>query len=475
MNIKPSREDFQDRARDHDLVPLHATILADMVTPISAYRALAADGPAFLLESVEGGENIGRYSFIGIDPSETIFSNGEDPLSRIEKKITPVRQYRDPNLPRFIGGAVGYIGYDCVRYFEEKLSREDSRPALDFPEAAFMIAEKLVVFDHLKRCLIIIVNARATDYEAAAETIRSIAERLRTPAPVNAPVPYLKGTGAFFEVRSNTTREDFVTAVRKAQDYIAAGDAFQIVLSQRFEKESSCDPFEIYRALRVINPSPYMYFLNFGSFQIVGSSPEVMVRLEDGAITLRPIAGTRPRGADAEEDARLERELLDDAKECAEHIMLVDLGRNDVGRAAEPGTVIVDDLMTIERYSHVMHIVSNVTGKLARGKTVYDLIRATFPAGTVSGAPKVRAMEIIAELEPTKRGPYAGAVGYIGFDGNADTAIVLRTILVQNGRAYVQAGAGIVYDSIPENEFVETENKARGMQKAIEWAEEGLE
>jgi anthranilate synthase component I len=487
MRILPDIDEFRRRAVEaegFDLVPVHAELLADTLTPISAYLRLVGDRPGFLLESVEGGEKVGRYSFLGVDPDEIIVGGSGDPLEEIEKRIGRIRCYHDPALPRFLGGAVGYIGYDCVGAFEPRLGeifRAHPKPGLALPPAAFLMARNLVVFDHLRRRALVIVNAAIgpdgpdAAYRRATEQIRELVERLRTPLP--PPKSRAPRTGGA-EVTSNCRREEFIAAVDKAKRYIAAGDAFQVVLSQRFERPVAAAPFDVYRALRVVNPSPYMFYLTFpdtdGSraFTIAGSSPEVMVRLESGKITLRPIAGTRPRGTTPEEDVAFEKELLADRKELAEHIMLVDLGRNDVGRVAVPGSVKVDELMCIERYSHVMHIVSNVTGDLAPGASAYDVIRAAFPAGTVSGAPKIRAMEIIHELEPTARVSYAGAVGYIGFDGNSDTAIVLRTVVMQDGVAYVQAGAGIVYDSVPEREFDETVNKARGMMAALEMADE---
>jgi anthranilate synthase component 1 len=488
MRIHPDIDEFRRRAVDGkgaDLVPVHAELLADTLTPISAYLRLVGDRPGFLLESVEGGEKVGRYSFLGVDPDEIIVGGGGDPLDEIERRIGRIRCYHDAALPRFLGGAVGYIGYDCVDAFEPRLGdlfRSSPKPGLDLPRAAFFIARNLVVFDHLRRRALVIVNASIgadgpdAAYRRATARIGELVDRLRAPAAPAVMTGAKRKQAA--EVTSNCRRDEFVAAVEKAKSYIAAGDAFQVVLSQRFQRPVSAAPFDVYRALRAVNPSPYMFYLNFPAkenmraFTIAGSSPEVMVRLENGRITLRPIAGTRPRGRTPEEDFALEKELLADAKELAEHIMLVDLGRNDVGRVAAPGSVKVDELMCIERYSHVMHIVSNVTGELAKGSDAYDVIRAAFPAGTVSGAPKIRAMEIIHELEPTARVSYAGAVGYIGFDGNSDTAIVLRTIVMQDGIAYVQAGAGIVYDSVPDREFEETVNKARGMMAALEMADE---
>lgn len=487
MVVQPGRAEFLRLAEEANLIPVHAEILADTTTPIAAYLALVGDRPGYLLESVEGGETIGRYSFIGFEPWEVIQTSGVDPLREIERRLARYRVASMPDLPRFLGGAVGFLGFDTLGYFEPRLGAKLHAPGRargGFPEAAFLVAGKLVVFDNLKRRVRVIVHADlegrdpATTYEAAVAEVRRLINLLRYPRLTTAAVD-LPAPRPAPEPEANMTREEFLAAVRKAKEYIASGDIFQVVLSQRFHRPCTAPPFDVYRALRAINPSPYLYYLRFpgpgggdeGSFSIAGSSPEVMVRVEDGTITLRPIAGTRPRGATPEEDLANERDLLTDTKECAEHIMLVDLGRNDVGRVSAPGTVRVDELKVIERYSHVMHIVSNVTGRLAEGRTAYDVIRACFPAGTVSGAPKIRATEIIAELEPEARGPYAGAVGYIGFDGNADTAIVLRTILLEDGRAHVQAGAGIVFDSVPENEYEETRNKARGMLKALEWAD----
>lgn len=490
LTPQPTRDEFRRLAGEANLVPVHAEILADTTTPIAAYMALVGDNPGFLLESVEGGETVGRYSFIGLDPWEVIQTRGADPLAEVERRLKRFRVATLPDLPRFLGGAVGWIGFDALGYFEPCLGPRllaPSRARAAFPEAAFLLAGKLVVFDNLKRRVRVIVHADLSGRDVDAAYDESVAEVHRLIGVLRRPAAASSGASSpgpapSPEPESNMTREEFLAAVRKAKEYISAGDIFQVVLSQRFHRPCAAPPFDVYRALRAINPSPYLYYLRFpgpaggaeGGYAIAGSSPEVMVRVEDGAITLRPIAGTRPRGATPAEDRAYERDLLADEKERAEHIMLVDLGRNDVGRVSAPGTVRVDELMVIERYSHVMHIVSNVTGRLAEGKSAYDVIRACFPAGTVSGAPKIRATEIIAELEPEARGPYAGAVGYIGFDGNADTAIVLRTVLLEGGRAHVQAGAGIVHDSVPESEYEETRNKARGMLKALEWAEESL-
>ena len=474
-----------------ELRPVVKEVLADLETPVTAFLKITAgsNAPSFLLESVEGGETVGRYSFIGTAPLETIVTHGErDPLVEIERRLA---QYRLVGAPdgsqdsRLLAGAVGYLSYDAVRHFE-RVPRTKT-DALRLPEAIFMIPGVLVIFDHVKHRVRLVTYARGTGLAAvrgAEDRLRELTETLAAPLPivrrVAATGPRRGGTDVFDGVQSNLSHESYLAAARRAKEYIAAGDIFQVVLSQRFSRSVTASPVDLYRAQRATNPSPYMFLLHYpqvpgaGDLALVGSSPEVMVRLEGSRITLRPIAGTRPRGATREEDARLERELLADAKERAEHLMLVDLGRNDVGRVAKIGTVKVDDFQSIERYSHVLHLVSNVTAELAHGKTAFDLLRATFPAGTVSGAPKIRAMEIIDELEPDLRGPYAGAVGYFDLSGNSDTAITLRTILVNRGRAYVQAGAGIVADSDPEREWEECRAKARAGLAAIRWAEEGL-
>jgi len=489
IKFEPSLDEFKSLSKNYNLIPVYTEVLADTLTPISAYVNIVGDEPGFLLESVEGGEKMGRYSFIGLDSWKILYFSGKDPLLEIENYFSALKPYRNPDLPRFIGGAVGFVGYDCISYFEPKVGKtykKFPKPSLPLPDAAFIVAGKLLVFDSIKRRLILISNAKVngdpeTSYNKAKEELSDLLKKLSYPK--NFPVPGSASPPSESQaspIKSSFEREDFISAVKQAKEYILAGDIFQVVLSQRLERNSTATPFEIYRTLRAINPSPYMFYLkfpshgSFKSFALVGSSPEVMVRIENKKITLRPIAGTRPRGNTAEKDLALEQELLKDEKECAEHIMLVDLGRNDVGRVSEHGSVHVDELMVIERYSHVMHIVSNVTGELSKNQNAFDVIRSAFPAGTVSGAPKIRAMEIIRELEPTGRGPYAGAAGYIGFEGNADTAIILRTILVCDGKAYVQVGAGIVHDSVPELEYEETMNKARAMIKALDWAEAGL-
>jgi anthranilate synthase component 1 len=434
---------------------------------VQAYRQLCAgDEPGFLLESVLGGEHLGRYSFIGYRPRPLELGEG-DPLPVVERvareSVAPL-----PGLPRFLGGAVGYFGYETARHFERLPVASGPPPAL--PESAFLLAENLVVFDHVRQRLLLLTLHRpsAEPYETALERLDEMEDRLlAVPAPEETR-PAVNGA----EWRSNVTRGQFESMVDAAREHILAGDAFQVVLSQRFSKPLGARPFDVYRQLRSINPSPYMYHLSLGAGRhVVGTSPEVLVRVEGDRVETRPLAGTRRRGADAERDLALERELLADEKERAEHVMLVDLGRNDVGRVAEPGSVRVERLMDVERYSHVMHMSSLVSGRLAPGQSSLDALRAAFPAGTVSGAPKIRAMEIIADLEPDQRGCYSGALGYVGFGGNLDLAITLRTVVIADGTAYVQAGAGVVADSNPSREYEETLEKAGAMLAAIERAE----
>jgi anthranilate synthase component 1 len=401
-----------------------------------------------------------------------------DPLESIKKILSAYKPVPDPALPRFYGGAVGYMGYDVVRFFEELPDR--GKDGLDLPDIFFMLTDTLVIFDNITHMIKVVSNAHiegksiTAAYKEATNKIDAIVKKLRRGVGSRKSGVRRKSRKAS-KLASNFTQPEYEQAVLKAKEYIKAGDIFQVVPSQRFHTTISAEPFEVYRALRLINPSPYMYFLRCGDATIVGASPEVMVRLEGDRIELRPIAGTRRRGATEDEDKALEQDLLADPKERAEHIMLVDLGRNDVGRVSEPGSVNVSELMVIERYSHVMHIVSNVRGTLSRGNNSYDVIRACFPAGTVSGAPKIRAMEIIEELEPTRRGPYAGAVGYFGFSGNMDTCITIRTLVIKEGVAYIQAGGGVVADSDPAAEYQETVNKARAMMRAVEMAEKGLD
>jgi anthranilate synthase component 1 len=487
----PSKEEFLKKATQGNLIPVYKEVLADMETPVSAFRKLQESDYAFLLESVEKGETLGRYSFLGAEPSivfkskaneinllyqkaEDEFFTNDAPLQSLREIMQRYQPVVDPDLPPFFGGAVGYIGYDAVRNFEKlpDLSPDD----LNLPDCFFMITDTIVIFDHVKHRMLIASNAHIRDnpeeaYDRAVHQIEVLYSRLKRMSKA----PERTFTDIDRVVDSNVQKEKFEEAVRRCKEYILSGDIFQVVISQRLQTAIQCDPFDIYRALRAINPSPYMFYLQLGNLKIAGSSPEILVKLTDGKVQIRPIAGTRPRGATRLEDAALERELLADPKELAEHIMLVDLGRNDCGRVAEFGSVRVDDLKTIERYSHVMHIVSNVEGTLRKGLDAYDVLRACFPAGTVTGAPKIRAMEIIEELEPVKRGPYAGAVGYFSFSGNLDTCITIRTIIMKDEIAYVQAGAGIVADSVPENEYHETMNKARAMLRAIDMAERGLE
>lgn len=468
--ISPGLPDFLASAKPGHASLVWADLLADVETPLSAYWKLSHDERhSFLLESVTGGEQLARYSFLGVRPKEVLRAKGteESPLDLLREHLQP--SVAVPGMPKFTGGAVGFLGYDFIRYVE----RLDNPPKddLQVDDMAMMIADTLVVFDHAKNLIRILVNAEPTEagYEAACETIWRIAARLKEPLPT---LP--SGEYPVHPVESNMTQADFEGAVDRIKEYIRAGDCFQLVYSQRFSTQVDAHPLTVYRALRSLNPSPYMFLLRFGDCDVIGASPEILVGLQDGTARVRPIAGTRWRGASPEEDDALAEELLADQKERAEHIMLVDLGRNDLGRVCETGTVKVNDLMVIEKYSHVMHIVSDVTGQLEEGKDALDLIAATFPAGTVSGAPKVRAMEIIDELEPNRRGLYAGAVGYIGNDGNSDLAIAIRTIFMKDGKAYVQAGGGIVYDSVPTNEYQESCNKARACLLAIERAQNVL-
>ncbi len=492
--VLPNREQAHKLFEQGDLVPVYRTLLADLETPVSVYMKLAQTGQvSFLLESVEGGERVGRYSFLGVNPKGVIsikngevtrtlhgvastrpLGEGEDPLHAVEKEFGRVNPVSIEGLPRFIGGAVGMLSYDIVRYFERL--PDTASHDLDVPDAAFMLIDTLVIFDHAKHQLIILANAHNTNdadaaYDEAVRQIDAISDALMQPLVI----PPSNGASVDDQLRSTVTREQYEQNVRKAKEYIAAGDAFQIVISQRLSRKTSASPLTIYRALRATNPSPYMFLLHFSDdFTLVGASPEMMVRLEGDTATVRPIAGSRPRGANDAEDKRLEAEMLADPKERAEHVMLVDLGRNDLGRVCEYGTVKVTDMMYVERYSHIMHIVSNVQGKLRPGMNAFDLLRATFPAGTLSGAPKVRAMEIIEELEGTRRGAYGGAVGYFSFDGSMDTCITIRASLIQGDTITVQAGAGLVADSVPAAEYDESMNKARALIVTIQRAEQGL-
>jgi len=481
-------------AGEGNLIPVYREILGDVETPVSAFRKLDTGGYAFLLESVEGGEKWGRYSFLGSDPGlvfkakgravELITADGvlprpvgRDVLEPLRALLMQYRPVRAAGLPRFYGGMVGFLAYDVVRQFERLPAT--AKDDLDIPDAVFLLTDTLVIFDNVSHRIKVVSNAHVPDrtpgglrraYDGAARKIDAMVESLRRPL---RPMERRARAGRPVAVTSTFSRDEFVRAVGRAKDYVRDGDVVQAVLSQRLSIKTSADPFDIYRALRIVNPSPYMYYLRLGDLRIVGSSPEVLVRLEDGKIDLRPIAGTRPRGRNEEEDLNLERELIADPKERAEHVMLVDLGRNDVGRVARIGSVSVTEFMVVERYSHVMHLVSNVKGILEEGLDAFDVLRACFPAGTVTGAPKIRAMEIIEELEGVRRGPYAGAVGYVGFSGSMDTCITIRTAVIAGGTAHVQVGAGIVADSEPEREYEETMNKAKGMITAIEMAESG--
>lgn len=498
----PSFEEFERLARQGNTVPVYCQLLGDHLTPVTAFTALSAESPhAFLLESVVGGENIARYSFLATHPMMTFDAAGErvrihgaqgtaeercaDPIARLSELLASYRAVALPDLPRFTGGLVGYAAYDVVRYCEPLPKPPPDDRGL--PDLLFGLYDTMVVFDHVRKTILVIGHAHVdTDgvqrgYERACDRITSTIDRLS--APHRARLGHIERQGdPTLPFRANFTREGFERAVESCKEYIRAGDIFQVVLSQRLEVETAADPFNIYRALRVVNPSPFMFYLKSPQVTLVGASPEIMCRVENGVITNRPLAGTRRRGQTPEEDRALEVELLADPKERAEHIMLVDLGRNDVGRVAEPGSVELTDVMTVERYSHVMHISSNVRGKLAQGKTAFDALRAALPVGTVSGAPKVRAMQIIDEFEPTRRGPYAGAVGYVDYAGNMDTCIALRTMVVMPGltasgkrRIFLQAGAGIVADSQPAREYEETVNKAKGLLRAIEIAEKGFQ
>ncbi len=487
----PELKKFNQLTQKGYSVPVAREIPADLETPVTVFLKLKSTGATFLLESVESGKNLGRYSFIGLAPSFTVKVKddaviinrgskesrvelaGSNPLAKIKELLSNYKvALVDENLPGLFAGAVGYMSYDIVRYFEN-ISKTKPQE-LDLPDALFLFNETMIVFDHVKRKLKVMVLSNGPEtYEEVTRRIDDIIKILsETPVRIDGQVSSRqKGD---FATGSNFTREEFKEIVLKAKEYIKAGDIFQVVLSQRIKGKTEADPFQIYRALRMLNPSPYMFYFDFGGFNLIGSSPEALVKLEDGIATVRPIAGTRPRGSSEEADIRLEAELMQDEKERAEHIMLVDLGRNDLGRVCEYGTVKVTDLMGVERYSHVMHIVSNVTGKLLDKHDMFSLLAASFPAGTVSGAPKVRAMEIIEKLEPTQRGPYAGAVGYFSLSGNMDMCITIRTIILKDKTYYLQGGAGIVADSDPDREYEETLNKVEALARAIEMAEEGL-
>ncbi len=493
MTISP--EQFQQYAQDgYTRIPVVREVLSDLDTPLSVYLKLA-DGPhTYLFESVEGGERFGRYSIIGL-PARRVYAFAgstffatelgelvdhrqiDDPFAEVERLRAAHRVPEIPGLPGFTGGLVGWFGFECVQYIEPRLKTETQKPdELGTPDILLMLSEELAVFDNLKGRLYLIVHADPREPQAWAKANRRLDELTHRLRHAGASYPETLVPAALDESHfvSGFTREGFIDAVEKSKAMIAAGEIFQVVLSQRLSVPFQARPVDVYRALRALNPSPYMYFLDVGGTQVVGSSPEILVRLQGGEITVRPIAGTRPRGQTPEEDLALEAELLADPKERAEHLMLIDLGRNDVGRVAKPGTVEVGEQFVIERYSHVMHIVSEVTGQLQDGLSYADVLRATFPAGTVSGAPKVRALEVIRDLEPIRRNVYSGAVGYIGWHGDADTAIAIRTAVIQDGRLHVQAGAGIVHDSDPQKEWEETMNKGRALFRAVAEAAKGL-
>ncbi len=495
----PSQDEFARWAGQGNLVPVTRRILADLETPLSAYRKIRGQGESFLFESVEGGEHIGRYSFVGCNPRAVIRQTGprvdliengrviesftigpdgpkavKDGLVVVQEVMRRFRPVALPGLPRFSGGAVGFIGYEFIHDIEPVVPRPP-RDDLKTPTMYFLIADELLVFDRVAQTITVVVNAvlngqpPAEAYEEAVAEIERLVSLLEQPSE-NLPVDVPRETPEV-PVSSNLTKEVFMANVERAKKYITAGDIIQVVGSQRFSTPFTASPVDLYRAARSINPSPYMFLLELDGFALVGASPEVHVRCEDGRVEIRPIAGTRQRGQTPDEDQALETELLADPKERAEHVMLVDLARNDVGRVCDFGSVRVRDLMVIERYSHVMHIVSHVEGRLSAGRTPYDLMRATFPAGTLSGAPKIRAMQIIAELEQNARGPYGGCVGYFSFNGNLDSCITIRTALLKDGAAYVQAGGGWVNDSTPEAEFQETVNKSKAMLKAVAMAQ----
>ncbi|MDI6854109.1 MAG: anthranilate synthase component I [Deltaproteobacteria bacterium] len=490
--VVPDFAGFRKLAQQGNIIPVYREILGDLETPVSAYKKLRNREPSFLLESVEGGEKWGRFSFLGFKPSLIfqvkdqeaslrrrgtleILDPGLEPFEHLRRVLTEFSAAPAEGLPRFWGGLVGFLGYDMVRYIERL---PQLTPRLAMPEARLILADNLLIFDNLRQTIkVLVLVHRDNDmplqeqYDQAVADIHAIISRLRQPVPQAEP----SSPGERVKLAANLSREEFEAMVVRSKEYIAAGDVIQVVLSQCFNTPLKGDSLDLYRALRCINPSPYMFYLELGDdLKLVGASPEILVRLEDREIVYRPIAGTRPRGKTPEEDQALEEELLADPKERAEHIMLVDLGRNDVGRVAEIGSVRVPELFTVERYSHVMHIVSQVEGRLAPDQDAISLLKSTFPAGTVTGAPKVRAMEIIEELEPTRRGPYAGAVGYLGFTGNMDFCITIRSFTVHQGRVYLQVGAGIVADSDPGREYQETVNKAMALMRALELAGEGL-
>ena len=492
MKITPTFSEFKTLSATGNLIPVYAEILADMETPVSAFKKIDDGALSFLLESIEGGEKWARYSLLGSGSGCVFRTRGDhyeivrngkveecgdshDPLEVLRRLLSKYRPVEMEGLPRFCGGAVGYLGYDMVRYVEKL---PDSNPAdIGAYDSCFIITDSILIFDNRQQKIKVVCNVHIEEgadlqqtYDDAVRTIQTLIDKLRQPRSLDIAKPEGR-----HEFSANFTKPQFLDAVERCKEYVRSGDVIQVVLSQRFSAELKADPFDIYRSLRTINPSPYMFFLRFGATLVVGASPEVLVRKEEEVVEVRPIAGTRPRGKSFDEDEALEKELLADPKELAEHIMLVDLGRNDLGRICRTGSVEVSELKVIERYSHVMHIVSNVRGILESDMDAFDTFRATFPAGTLTGAPKIRAMEIIDEMEPQRREIYGGAVGYFSFSGNMDMAIAIRTLVIHDNQIHLQAGAGIVADSSPVAEYEETINKAKGVMKAIEMAEGGLE
>ncbi len=495
---RPSYEEFARYLGSASCIPVFRQLTGDGLTPVSAFGRIARSAPSFLFESVIGGEKVGRFSFLGTEPFLRFEARGHDvtitgsevpasvrritspdPFRELQELVERYRAVPLRGLPRFAGGAVGFASYDAVRYTEHLPAMPPDDRGL--PDLSFAFYDRMVLFDHIRKTILVVAQAHVgpgadpkAAYLAACGRIDELVDRLAAPSPDLGCCDIDTESPVTLQTRSNFTRAEYEAVVRHCQEYIKAGDIFQVVPSQRFAIETNAAPFDIYRVLRVVNPSPFLFYLPYGDFALIGSSPEILVRVEDGMVTIRPLAGTRRRGADEAEDRALAEELLADPKERAEHIMLVDLGRNDVGRVADYRTVQLTDVMKVERYSHVMHITSNVTGRLRADQTAFDALRAGLPAGTVSGAPKVRAMQIIDEVERQKRGPYGGAVGYIDFTGNMDTCIALRTLVIQGKTAYIQAGGGVVYDSDPGSEYEETLSKARGLLKAIEIAESQL-
>lgn len=486
----PKKTEFIKKARTANLIPVYKEIFADFLTPLSAYKKIMTNN-SFLFESIEGGEKIARYSFLGSDPSIVISLKKQritikskkrsksiycdNPFDYLKKYMSQFKCAKVKGLPRFYGGLVGYIGYDCVRHFED--IPDSCIDDLKFYDAILMLTDTILIFDHLTQKIKIVSNVHvkskknlSKQYDDEVRRIDDIIKKLNK--QTKTLISQTRHKQSPLKIESNFEKHDFENIVKKAKEYIKKGDIIQAVLSQRFKVKFTKNPLNIYSALRSVNPSPYMFYLTFGKAKLIGSSPEIMVRSEEGIVRIRPIAGTRKRGKNDKEDRCLMKELLSDPKERAEHLMLVDLGRNDLGRVCKTGTVKVREFMIIEKYSHVMHIVSDCVGRLKKGKDVFDVLGASFPAGTVTGAPKIRAMEIIDELEKTKRGPYAGCVGYFSFSKNMDTCITIRTIVIKDGVAYVQAGAGIVADSIPEREYKETQNKAKAMLKALSIAKD---